>query len=194
MAAEVVERDVGRARQLRVVLRDRIGERELAVLLERERGGAHELLGDRADRERGVVGDRGPALLRGAVAAREHGLAYRVSDPGTLEVRAPALAGINGVVPPRVKEEARAAFPEGARADRARVVLAALVCEDGRVGALSVRESPVEIAFREAARQAPHHRHAPRSHRENLSGGKVGSARPDGSELLQRYLQAAVGA
>lgn len=89
-----------------------------------------------------------------AELAERHGLAYRWTSPGVLEVRAAVLPGLDGVTEPRVKEKVSPVFPREARGAEGRVVLGAVVCEDGRVGALHVLQAPQEIAFREAAVKA----------------------------------------
>lgn len=86
--------------------------------------------------------------------AARHGLAYQLASPEVLEVAAPVLPGLDGVTEPRVKEKVPPIFPKEARGAEGRVVLAAVVCEDGRVGALHVLRGPPEIAFREAAVKA----------------------------------------
>ena len=61
---KVEQRDVARARQRRVVGGDLAIERKLAVFGKQERGGAGELLGNRADGEGGVRRDRGAGFPR----------------------------------------------------------------------------------------------------------------------------------
>jgi TonB family protein len=97
--------------------------------------------------------DRSLGEVLRELAAR-HGLAYRWVAPDLLEVRGPVLPGLDGVSEPRPRDQAAAVFPKEARAAGGRVVLGAVVCEDGRVGALHVIEAPPEIVFREAAVRA----------------------------------------
>jgi hypothetical protein len=58
MPAEIEQRDGFGAREVRVVFRHGIGERQLALLGEHQRSAARELLGDRSDREHRAWRDR----------------------------------------------------------------------------------------------------------------------------------------
>src|SRR5690242_2209577 len=76
MSAEVLERYLPGARELRVVLRERIVDRELLLLLEHEQRATSELLGHGADREHCPRRDRRARRdVRDAVAARKNDLA-----------------------------------------------------------------------------------------------------------------------
>lgn len=61
---QVAQRDVLRARELRIILRDRIVDGQRAVLGEEQEGGAGELLGDGTNRELRVLLDGSSVVQR----------------------------------------------------------------------------------------------------------------------------------
>jgi TonB family protein len=102
-----------------------------------------------------------PVPLRAVLEqlAEAHQLSYEVSDPRTLVVRVPWLAGEREVTVPRVRSESKVApvYPEQARAARVdgSVFLTALIRRDGSVGSVDVlREDPSGYGFAESAVRA----------------------------------------
>jgi len=103
----------------------------------------------------------GPIPLREALARlkeRFH-LRYRVSDPDTLIVEGPYLAGTEDVTSPRLVEGVRAkpVYPERARNERisGRVLLQAVITPEGRVEQVeTLTVVPEGFGFEEAAIEA----------------------------------------